>query len=753
MQFYYFLLCIGPIYRNSRRLKEVAKKTEAEVKWFRERARTLTVEECEGDAELHESIASILRLVASVVSYRLKHVHIVPWTFANADTQLGAAMFIAGVLEKPSAEHEALTVWLFETHKDDLQLVCDGGEVSKSLREEVDTFNDTPLDESAGEGYHRSTHHARVRAYNARSPYLKQSTRTKQNIVLIRQFLKKGPQGKKVVRYEWRFWSRGLQTKPRHFWWRVHKSPYRVFQRIYRMDSFSQMDWSQICRPVRSPGQGPPPKQPAEPGSTLGTDALRIDYLSCILKPLQWYCFDLHKAAMDESGQPTEVLERQYFQVLEIVTSQSRPSLMPTIKSHEQTMMTARLALNIQSAAVKHGAVDPSGGVILFEDSDAEWSSWAELGPWRDVRGSLQRFRRVEGSLVHESCFVAFDPEPALSPHAVTDLACPAILMIGELHRRGWKPDKARVMHMTAAIGPMDSREATRMKAYYVVLLEINRCMPVATQAPSTQGIPSDQPISYYKLLLKGVPADHGLGAKEYQRIMNNLPPLPEAPPICGESSDEDFLVGGLGGALPLPPSEDASHDDDPRGKHRPEPVANASSSSAKASAKTMATPTTPAPPILPPPALEPPIPEPPSPPSPAFILGGVAVAKGKAKAKAKRKAKEEKLLVQAIGGGEVWYEEYTAPFSTRTYGNWTFWCRLPGCPKDCRRTQGVIPRNMKLLSTDLEPLAFLHAWRRTPIDATLGHRKSPVADQAVKDFHENHLDELLAVRDMFYTP
>ena len=59
--------------------------------------------------------------------------------------------------------------------------------------------------------------------------------------------------------------------------------------------------------------------------------------------------------------------------------------------------MKARLALNIQTAAVRTGAEAPLGAVILFEDSDAEWLSWAELGPWRDVRSSLQQFSRVEG--------------------------------------------------------------------------------------------------------------------------------------------------------------------------------------------------------------------------------------------------------------------------------------------------------------------------------------------------------------------
>jgi len=67
-------------------------RIEVEEQWFRERARTLTVESCEGDARLHEAICTICRLVAGILQYRFKYLKVVPWNFVHADTPGGAAV-------------------------------------------------------------------------------------------------------------------------------------------------------------------------------------------------------------------------------------------------------------------------------------------------------------------------------------------------------------------------------------------------------------------------------------------------------------------------------------------------------------------------------------------------------------------------------------------------------------------------------------------------------------------------------------
>ena len=109
--------------------------------------------------------------------------------------------------------------------------------------------------------------------------------------------------------------------------------------------------------------------------------------------------------------------------------------------------------------------------------------------------------------------------------------------------------------------------------------------------------------------------------------------------------------------------------------------------------------------------------------------------------------------MVPAVGEGFVFFEEYKGPFRVEPYDNWTFYCKRDGCPKDCQRTLGAVARNMKLFKNDLEPLAFLHAWRDVAIDPVKGHRKTPVPESAVKDFFNDHYDELAALRALFYSP
>ena len=66
------------------------------------------------------------------------------------------------------------------------------------------------------------------------------------------------------------------------------------------------------------------------------------------------------------------------------------------------------------------------------------------------------------------------------------------------------------------------------MKAYYIVILEIDRCKPLSST------IPSDQPIAYYKLLLAGRNVEPGLGNNEYKRLLRESPEI--APPAIEDA-------------------------------------------------------------------------------------------------------------------------------------------------------------------------------------------------------------------------
>ena len=499
---------------------------------MKKRARDLTPADCEGDAVLAVEIKSLLRVVADALVLRFKYLSCAPWSFASADTPEIANEFLQDVKSRPLSEHDPLTQYLFEMYEDDLVRVSEGGEGGEAFKQEILSINETPLDESAGEGYHRSTHYARIRVAASKSPFIKQSVRRKEALSMLKYFVNHlGSAGKRVLRWEWRTWRRILQTKRNRLWRNTGRmSAQEVYERVYRMDQAAEVDWSLICAPIRGPGQGPPPKEKVTT-SVRELEALRIEYLEAVLKPSCFYSLDVPVASMDEEGRPVEQIERNFFQLVSKTFGNSRPFIMPTIYSHEEVALRSRLALNIQefSVSVEHAASPHSP--ILYEDRDTSWIDWKDLGPWLSVRQSLQHFARAQASSEHSCCIVLADPSPAAPDMALTDSKCPVLYIMLELHKRGWKSLYERVVHDEPIVSFMDGREAVRMRCYYQVLLDIAKHLPLTTH------IPSDEPIAFYKLLMRGVEVQPGLGAKAYNALMNK--PAEEMPAV--QDGDEDI--------------------------------------------------------------------------------------------------------------------------------------------------------------------------------------------------------------------
>ena len=100
-----------------------------------------------------------------------------PWSFCRADTQEGAEDFMRSVERRPLAEHDALTQSLVGTYGADVADVRRGAQPSVKLKARSRFMRTGTLDESAGEGYHRSTHHTKQRAPGASRIYIKHTTR------------------------------------------------------------------------------------------------------------------------------------------------------------------------------------------------------------------------------------------------------------------------------------------------------------------------------------------------------------------------------------------------------------------------------------------------------------------------------------------------------------------------------------------------------------------------------------------------
>ena len=518
------------IVRNSRRLKRAAERVDRFIAECRQAALNLTVEDCEGDETLFANIATALRQAAGLLELRFKYLKIAPWCFSNADTPEGAARFLSSATSRPLGEQDVLTQYLYYTHCEDLKVVAAGGVCSEALSDEIATINEIPLDESAGEGYHRGTHLTRIRARASKMPYVKMSTRIQQTLRHLKSLIKKGPDGKRVLRYEWRHWSRVVQTKRRSLWRKKHWPAKMVFERVYRMDEFAEEHWSLVATPIPAPGQGPPPGCDTRREADHERVGLRIEYLQDVLKPQEWYRVDVPVTDQDEHGAIVRRTEQRYFQLLQKTSTRSRPKLMPTVASWEDPVLRNRLALNIQESSVRPLPEEAGGeGLLLvYPDANPRWVGYEDICPWTAMLNTLTRFRDVQGMAEHPGCLSLTSPEPAKPMHPLTDLKCPTLCILPELYRRGWNPVRRTCVHESITCGAMDGREAVAMKAYYIVILEIDRCKPLSST------IPSDQPIAYYKLLLAGRNVEPGLGNNEYKRLLRESPEI--APPAIEDA-------------------------------------------------------------------------------------------------------------------------------------------------------------------------------------------------------------------------
>ena len=742
-------------------MHRAAERVDRAIRDFRKAAEDLTLEDCEGDEQLFHTISTSLRQAAALLELRFKYLKVAPWCFVNAESQDGAQRFLASATSRRFEEQDVLTQFLLRTYDDDLKVVAAGGDCSPKLRKEVQKMKETPLDESAGEGYHRSTHLTRIRARASTIAYVKMSTRIHQTNWLLKGLIKKGEAGKNVLRYEWLNWSRVLQTKRRSLWRKKHWSVKKVIERAYRMDEFSEEDWSSIAVTIPAPGQGPPPDCDKKREANHEMMGLRVEYMQDVLKTREWYRISVPVVTTNEEGVEEARTEDRHFQLLGQTSSKSRPHLMPTVDSWRDPVLRKQLALHIQETSVKEVA-EPSadGSVLVFLDADPRWVSFEDIGPWKSVETTLTRFLSAKGTSDHPGCLRLAVPELARPVHPLTDLKCPTLCIINELKRLGWIFLRRTVTHKVDKVGPLDGREAVSMKAYYIVVLELARTLPLGGK-----NIPSNQPIAYYQLLLLGHAVAAGLGAPEYRRLLKGAAPV--APPPAVE--DEE----GFQFVLPRPKAKvhaidmgpiDQPDPEDPRALIRAADEKEGKGRVVKSKSETTAAPpkkgsgkgagkTKGKAPAVGPPVLGPPLPPPaapaplPEPPAPAFEFGVPAKAI-RAPAKARSGRNVRRKFKPAIGGGGAFYDEFPNPDTGSVYKHWRFQCPHHD---NCEKVWGVIPKNTRMHGF-LEPIAYLHVWRDTPPGAS-GHRLTEADPDAVTRFFNEHQVELEALFNEFASP
>jgi len=502
-------------------------------------------------------------------------------------------------------------------------------------------------------------------------------------------------------------------------------------------------------------------ERPVVTDDVTSDEQLQNEWIAATMRPLANYSVNVAApAAAAAAGPEAAELERaaeHHFTIVSIVRARSRPRLVHTVESADDPVLTASLAVNVQYQDRWPGAEESMGDArrAVFDDSDPEWCRPSQIAPFHRLRGHAREWKDGGGLQNYPGCVVLRDPKPLQPQFHALDDRCPTLDIFYRLKHRGWQPlESASVTHTTPAIGPMDGRVALRMKAYYQVLYTIDDCMPLASS------IPSQEPISFYQLLLRGKPAEPGLGDKHYivelnadRKARGKLPvPLPpDEEPRAIQNDDDDGLLYGQ--REPPPPKRKSGG----RGPLTGGSGAASSGSAGRAHAEPIPPVAPPVPlpaPPLPPAGPDPPVhPGPPIPVAPVhpeeddgLLVGNPVPVPVPPPPEARGRRGPKRDWKDGIGGAKFVFEKFKKPDGT-FYPNWIMLCQT--CPGTCHKTRGSIGRNVARYG-EVQPLALLHAWLDMPAAPGKTHADTDPSMAEVGAYVEAHRAELQELVDRY---
>jgi len=735
--------------RDGRRLDEAWPKVQEMAEAFKTRKRTLRTADVEDDVDLYPKIRRLCAQAAGHIKHRFKYYGILPWSLALCLTPAGAQDALTEWESVPPAEHDFYTQRCFERFEDAVRDVKDGGRPTASLHAEITAMKWATMDEGRGEGYHRSTNREKVRAASSTQAHLKQCTRMKACLQTCRAFVRMyKDRGRQVLRQEWHTFTRVLQVRREKRWMPKKLGGVAFWARLYREDAKSMEDWTSILRRM-------PQERPAAPNDAPEErDALRKEYLVHVLQPNTHYRVDhVDDTPAPDGSLRSQMLGSTHFHLLGLSYGSARPHTMHTIRTADDPCYSAYIALHVEW--MRPGALDIDGGppnanrCVLEADAESEWITLDRLPPFDCLARYLSSYAHVIGDVDRPGSVVVAEPHHVGVRVPLLDARCPTLCIVRELRvRLGWVPHSGLVVHTSDAPLIFDGREAVRMKFYYQCLLNVDRRL-----ALTSDRLPSQQPQSYYKLLLRDVPAEPDLGDRVYTLALNEtrrrgqpLLPLPPPEPPRRLGGDDDIIVA----APELPAAK-------PRARL---PGAPRGRGGGRGAARPPLPPPVPPPPGLGPPGVPPvraPGPFPGGPPPPP-IGGGeapplvdeddrVMVVAPPPPPKAARAARRvvPKFVAALLPDSEVRFDAYDLPKQPgRTYTNYVMKC--PTCVVDCQKTAGTIMEADE--EKQLKLLASLHVWLLQPWDQERypRHNHVPAPMAATRAYVAEHRDALLEV-------
>ena len=692
---------------NSRRLPQVPERVTRELNEIKTRASSMTEAKAEGDVEIANFVKNMLLMKATELRQRTKYLNIVPWSFCRANTAEGAKACIMQVEKFTMDKHDPVTVAIMAKYGQDVKRVAEGGDVSQELAALVEALCYALLDESAGEGVHRADTLEKQRAPASTTQHIKQAARERDVICRTNEFLDKhGHQGRQVVRFEWKHWKRLLtMAAKKKRWLGVKWKTRAVTERIYREDAFAQQDWTAIAQTRSSVGRPTHVNLSAQ-------ESVQNEYLANLLERNRFYSVDVPNPAFDESGQP-EPDRTTYFHVEDKVFGSSRPHLMPTVESSMDAVVKEPLAVCVQiHERSEHPEAMADAHTHIFPAEDSEWVVPTSIAPFDLLHTQLFDWK-YKASPVIPGCTQVSDPVRAKPRIELMDPKCPAQLVYDALMDRGWKPVAALCDHQDHAVSTFDGRLAIRMRSYYQALLQIRTVMPL------TSHLPSQEPVHYYNLLLKGTRVEPGETAQHYLLLWNGLKKRkgqpPDVVPLCDRRppplSNEDTVI------LAAPARHERASGSGGVGPKRPRVTAGVPP------AVPVVDPT---PPVVveptpsrpsPPPLSSPPVPVIDDPVVEDVVALGPEGDGSDGDVPAAGSSRD--AFQPALMGAEVVYQQYHDRKKGTSYWNW-----ILKCPRhaNCYKKRLVTKQSTKRHG-DVEALAYVHAWiPKEPASEDMNH-------------------------------
>ena len=400
--------------------------------------------------------------------------------------------------------------------------------------------------------------------------HLKRVTRLKQILGTIRiAWRKYGKRGRAVVRYEYRNWQRVLQYSAKHRW-RVRRMKRQdVLSRIYREDAKADEDWTAIANKV-------PLDRPLPPHEATTRESLEREYLQTVLTPLQFYSVEVDIERQDEAGGLVKSTDNRYFQVLGAQTSQTRERTMHTVRSADD--VTQQNGMLVQILWMDRWyAADHDDAVRVYAVDDPEWVHPQEIADFDNLQHRMTLYRQSVADNDHPACMIVSDPVVARPKYPLDDARAPTLAVAWYLRQHGGVPVNAICDHKEAWVAEnpwnFDHRGGTRCKPYLQVLLKLAQCLPL-----SGGHVPSQQPMTYYRLLMRGIKTEPGLKHKHYALVHNRALKKEEGDILPLEDDDppddpNEFFAVPVGAHAKEPPRRRAGGLGHGRGGPRPKPV------------------------------------------------------------------------------------------------------------------------------------------------------------------------------------